>query len=128
MYIQLNIIVIIIIIMCFACRRDPSGTTIAFNDMMKKQIVMPAHLMDDGEHEGKTGRKLFKDFSSIAQTTGTYTGKVGHLKLLFLIPLLKRSLAAYPVLRLPLAKLLSSYSVVFLFCCNGHVSGCVSLL
>jgi acyl-[acyl-carrier-protein] desaturase len=27
--------------------------------MMKKQIVMPAHLMDDGEHHGKTGRNLF---------------------------------------------------------------------
>ena len=31
-------------------RRDPSGTMIAFYDMMKKTIVMPAHLMDDGKH------------------------------------------------------------------------------
>jgi acyl-[acyl-carrier-protein] desaturase len=50
---------------------------IAFYDMMKKQIVMPAHLMDDGEHLAKTGRNLFKDFSSVAQSTGTYTGHVG---------------------------------------------------
>ena len=49
---------------------------IAFGDMMRKQIVMPAHLMDDGEHSAKTGRNLFKDFSSVAQTTGTYTGQV----------------------------------------------------
>lgn len=49
---------------------------LAFYDMMKKQIVMPAHLMDDGEHREKTGRNLFKDFSSVAQSTGTYTGYV----------------------------------------------------
>jgi acyl-[acyl-carrier-protein] desaturase len=30
--------------------------------------------MDDGEHLAKTGRNLFKDFSSVAQSTGTYTG------------------------------------------------------
>ena len=48
----------------------------AFYDMMKKQITMPAHLMDDNEHLKKTGRNLFKDFSSIAQTTGTYTAQV----------------------------------------------------
>jgi acyl-[acyl-carrier-protein] desaturase len=39
--------------------KDPNGATMAFADMMKKQIVMPAHLMDDGEHHGKTGRNLF---------------------------------------------------------------------
>jgi acyl-[acyl-carrier-protein] desaturase len=39
--------------------KDPNGATLAFADMMKKQIVMPAHLMDDGEHHGKTGRNLF---------------------------------------------------------------------
>ena len=50
---------------------------IAFGDMMRKQIVMPAHLMDDREHSNKNGRNLFKDFSSVAQATGTYTGKVG---------------------------------------------------
>ena len=57
-------------------RRDPSGTMTAFADMMRKQIVMPAHLMDDLEHKGRTGRSLFKDFSSVAQMTGTYTGHV----------------------------------------------------
>jgi len=31
-------------------RVDPNGAMLAFSDMMKKQIVMPAHLMDDGEH------------------------------------------------------------------------------
>ncbi|KAK9831419.1 hypothetical protein WJX81_003210 [Elliptochloris bilobata] len=54
--------------------RDPSGTMTAFADMMRKQIVMPAHYMDDLEHQGRTGRSLFKDFSSVAQMTGTYTG------------------------------------------------------
>lgn len=60
--------------------RDPSGSMIAFADMMRKQIVMPAHLMDDNEHGHKTGRNLFKDFSSVAQATGTYTGKVCNHK------------------------------------------------
>lgn len=40
--------------------QDPNGATLAFADMMKKQIVMPAHLMDDGSHETtNTGRNLF---------------------------------------------------------------------
>lgn len=39
----------------------------AFEEMMRKQIVMPAHLMDDLQHKGKTGRSLFADFSSVAQ-------------------------------------------------------------
>jgi hypothetical protein len=39
---------------------DPNGATLAFADMMKKQIVMPAHLMDDGHHETTNkGRNLF---------------------------------------------------------------------
>eukprot|EP00878_Enallax_costatus_P000497 GHUV01000591.1.p1 GENE.GHUV01000591.1~~GHUV01000591.1.p1 ORF type:complete len:400 (+),score=116.39 GHUV01000591.1:200-1399(+) len=53
--------------------KDPNGAVLAFADMMKKQIVMPAHLMDDGEHKGKTGRNLFADFSAVAERTGTYT-------------------------------------------------------
>ncbi|KAK9864707.1 hypothetical protein WJX84_011735 [Apatococcus fuscideae] len=53
--------------------RDPSNAILAFADMMKKKIVMPAHMMDDFEHVGKTGRGLFSDFSSVAQSTGTYT-------------------------------------------------------
>ncbi|GLI64991.1 hypothetical protein VaNZ11_008416 [Volvox africanus] len=53
--------------------RDQNGAMLAFADMMRKQIVMPAHLMNDGEHEQKTGRNLFADFSSVAEKTGTYT-------------------------------------------------------
>jgi acyl-[acyl-carrier-protein] desaturase len=48
---------------------DPSGTMLSFYDMMKKTIVMPAHLMNDGAHK----RNLFKDFSEVAEYTGTYT-------------------------------------------------------
>lgn len=54
--------------------RDPDGAMLAFADMMRKQIVMPAHMMNDGEHEQNTGgRNLFADFSAIAEKTGTYT-------------------------------------------------------
>ncbi|PNW70003.1 hypothetical protein CHLRE_17g701700v5 [Chlamydomonas reinhardtii] len=53
--------------------RDPSGAMIAFGDMMKKQIVMPAHLMNDNVHHANTGRNLFADFSAVAENTGTYT-------------------------------------------------------
>lgn len=61
---------------------DPSGSLLAFSEMMQKQIVMPAHLMDDRSHgknnssaAGKAAN-LFKDFSSVAQATGTYTGEL----------------------------------------------------
>ena len=54
-------------------KRDPEGTLLAFADMMKKQIVMPAHLMDDGQHQGRTGRALFTDYSAVAERTGVYT-------------------------------------------------------
>ena len=68
---------------------DPSGSMCAFSDMMQRQIVMPAHLMDDRSH-GKSNASsaagkaanLFKDFSSVAQATGTYTGE-SSLLLLF---------------------------------------------
>ena len=40
---------------------------LAFEEMMKKSIVMPAHLMDDNEHQAKNGRNLFADFSEVAQ-------------------------------------------------------------
>ncbi|WIA20090.1 hypothetical protein OEZ85_005949 [Tetradesmus obliquus] len=53
--------------------KDPNGACLAFYDMMKKQILMPAHMMDDGEHHSKTGRNLFADFSAVAEKTGTYT-------------------------------------------------------
>lgn len=49
---------------------DPTGAMLAFEDMMRKQIVMPAHLMYDGE-----SRTLFDDFSAVAQRTGVYTAK-----------------------------------------------------
>ena len=61
--------------MC-ACFRDPNGTTLAFADMMKKQVVMPAHMMDDMVHKGRTGRNIFQDFSTVAESTGTYTAQV----------------------------------------------------
>jgi acyl-[acyl-carrier-protein] desaturase len=40
-------------------KEDPNGACLAYYDMMKKQILMPAHMMDDGEHQQKTGRNLF---------------------------------------------------------------------
>jgi len=46
--------------------------------MMKKQIVMPAHMMDDMVHKGRTGRNVFQDFSTVAESTGTYTAQVIH--------------------------------------------------
>lgn len=46
---------------------------LAFADMMKKQIVMPAHLMDDGEHRARSGRDLFHDYSEVAERAGVYT-------------------------------------------------------
>ncbi|KAG2491318.1 hypothetical protein HYH03_010324 [Edaphochlamys debaryana] len=52
--------------------RDVNGAMLGFADMMRKQIVMPAHLMDDNEHS-KKGRNLFQDFASVAERTGTYT-------------------------------------------------------
>lgn len=56
--------------------RDPDGAMLAFADMMRKQIVMPAHLMNDNEHGGKNeGRSLFADFSDVAQRLGVYTAK-----------------------------------------------------
>ena len=54
-------------------RQDPNGAMLAFADMMKKQIVMPAHLMDDMEHGAKNGgRNLFEDFSTVAEDLGVY--------------------------------------------------------
>eukprot|EP00199_Chlamydomonas_sp_CCMP681_P002230 CAMPEP_0119103992 /NCGR_PEP_ID=MMETSP1180-20130426/2318_1 /TAXON_ID=3052 ORGANISM="Chlamydomonas cf sp, Strain CCMP681" /NCGR_SAMPLE_ID=MMETSP1180 /ASSEMBLY_ACC=CAM_ASM_000741 /LENGTH=399 /DNA_ID=CAMNT_0007088635 /DNA_START=42 /DNA_END=1241 /DNA_ORIENTATION=- len=52
---------------------DVDGAILAFADMMRKQIVMPAHLMNDGVHEAQNNRKLFHDFSAVAERTGTYT-------------------------------------------------------
>ncbi|KAF2577257.1 hypothetical protein F2Q68_00001840 [Brassica cretica] len=49
---------------------DPDGTVVAFADMMRKKISMPAHLMYDGRDES-----LFDNFSSVAQRLGVYTAK-----------------------------------------------------
>ncbi len=48
---------------------DPNGALIAFEKMMRKQIVMPAVLMAEG---GKK-HNLFKEFSEITQKIGVYT-------------------------------------------------------
>lgn len=69
-----------------ACFRDPEGTTLAFADMMKKQIVMPAHMMDDMVHKGRTGRNIFQDFSTVAESTGTYTAQVIRLLPVISVP------------------------------------------
>ncbi|MEP0986657.1 acyl-ACP desaturase [Ekhidna sp.] len=49
---------------------DPSEAMIAFEDMMRKKIVMPAHFLR--ESGGKIG-ELFKHFSDAAQRTMVYT-------------------------------------------------------
>jgi len=55
-------------------KRDPNGGVVAFADMMRKQIVMPAHLMNDMKHEELNGgSNLFADFSIVAEKTETYT-------------------------------------------------------
>ncbi|KAL8479279.1 hypothetical protein ACS0TY_026221 [Phlomoides rotata] len=49
---------------------DPDGTVLAFADMMRKKISMPAHLMYDGRDDN-----LFDNFSAVAQRLGVYTAK-----------------------------------------------------
>ncbi len=49
---------------------DPSGMMLAFEDMMKKKIVMPAHLLT--ESGGRIG-DLFAHFSDAAQRIKVYT-------------------------------------------------------
>ncbi|KAK6266316.1 hypothetical protein QUC31_017153 [Theobroma cacao] len=49
---------------------DPDGTVLAFADMMRKKISMPAHLMYDGRDDN-----LFNHFSAVAQRLGVYTAK-----------------------------------------------------
>lgn len=57
-------------------RRDPEGAMLAFADMMRKQIIMPAHLMDDMEHATRNpGRKLFDDFSDVADKLNVYNAE-----------------------------------------------------
>ncbi|MQM14971.1 hypothetical protein Taro_047907, partial [Colocasia esculenta] len=49
---------------------DPDSTVLAFADMMKKKISMPAHLMYDGRDDN-----LFEHFSAVAQRVGVYTAR-----------------------------------------------------
>ncbi|CAA0818425.1 Acyl- [Striga hermonthica] len=49
---------------------DPDGTVLAFADMMRKKISMPAHLMYDGLDDS-----LFEHFSAVAQRLGVYTAR-----------------------------------------------------
>ncbi|XP_012478329.1 stearoyl-[acyl-carrier-protein] 9-desaturase, chloroplastic [Gossypium raimondii] len=49
---------------------DPDGSVLAFADMMRKKISMPAHLMYDGSDEN-----LFYHYSSVAQRIGVYTAR-----------------------------------------------------
>lgn len=51
---------------------DPSGMVIAFSEMMKHKIVMPAHFLR--ESGGSIGT-AFEDFSFAAQRLGVYTGE-----------------------------------------------------
>lgn len=57
-------------------QRDPEGAVLAFADMMKKGIVMPAHFMNDDWHKGKDanpGHNLFVDYATVADSIGVYT-------------------------------------------------------
>jgi acyl-[acyl-carrier-protein] desaturase len=49
---------------------DPNGALLAFEKMMRKQIVMPAVLMGDGGNNPT----LYDQFSAITQKIGIYTG------------------------------------------------------
>ena len=50
--------------------RDPAKAVLAFAQMMKSKIAMPAMLMDDGRD-----KKIFSKFSLVAQKIGVYTTK-----------------------------------------------------
>jgi acyl-[acyl-carrier-protein] desaturase len=50
--------------------QDPDGMLLAFADMMKKKIVMPAHFLRES---GGTIGKAFENFSNAAQRLGVYT-------------------------------------------------------
>lgn len=52
--------------------QDPDGMVLAFADMMKKKIVMPAHFLR--ESGGSIGT-AFENFSSCAQRLGVYTSQ-----------------------------------------------------
>jgi acyl-[acyl-carrier-protein] desaturase len=52
--------------------QDPNGMVLAFADMMKKKIVMPAHFLR--ESGGSIG-EAFEQFSNCAQRLGVYTAQ-----------------------------------------------------
>ncbi|MFT6995238.1 MAG: acyl-[acyl-carrier-protein] desaturase, partial [Maribacter sp.] len=49
---------------------DPNGMMLAFADMMKQKIVMPAHFLRES---GGTIGAAFENFSNCAQRLGVYT-------------------------------------------------------
>jgi hypothetical protein len=49
---------------------DPNETVMAFADMMRKKISIPAHLMYDGHDEN-----LFYHFANVASRIGVYTAR-----------------------------------------------------
>ena len=51
---------------------DPSQMMMAFADMMKKKIVMPAHFLRES---GETIGSAFEEFSNAAQRLGVYTSQ-----------------------------------------------------
>ena len=51
----------------------PSAVVLALASMMEKTIIMPAHRMDDGEHEMRTGHTLFNDYAAVAESLEVYT-------------------------------------------------------
>jgi acyl-[acyl-carrier-protein] desaturase len=60
-------------------KEDPNGACLAYYDMMKKQILMPAHMMDDGEHQQKTGRNLFAVSTASSRNTCVHLGALAVL-------------------------------------------------
>lgn len=51
-------------------KNDPNGMILAFADMMKRKIVMPAHFLRES---GGTIGQAFENFSNCAQRLGVYT-------------------------------------------------------
>ncbi|KDD75120.1 fatty acid desaturase [Helicosporidium sp. ATCC 50920] len=52
---------------------DTEGAMLAYAAMMRRQITMPAHLMDDSQHAvSNPGRNLFADFSAVADARQVY--------------------------------------------------------
>ena len=59
-------------------KRDPVGVVLALASMMKKQIVMPAHNMDDGQHSTRSSKSLFDDYAAVADRLGVCACPVPH--------------------------------------------------